>query len=780
MHKGSEKYSIRRVILATAVTLLFSLPYLLCLPRVLFDKPVCALLESSDGTLMGARIAADGQWRFPAVESIPEKFAKCIITYEDKRFKWHPGVDPLAVGRAIRLNASTGEVRSGASTLTMQTIRLSRGAKERTIKEKIIEALLATRLEIRCNKKEILAIYASNAPFGGNVVGLEAAAWRYFGRSADDLSWAESATLAVLPNAPALIHPGRNRDKLLAKRDFLLDKLLDNGAIDSTEWLLAKDELLPQKPFPMPDIAHHYLETLRKEGGDRRYACNIDIGLQTRAEEILSRQVKLFESNNVYNISALVLDVKSGKPLIYCGNTRETSAQSGQHGDGHGRSVDVIRSPRSSGSTLKPMLYAALLDEGEILPTTLISDIPFHFKDFTPSNFNHTFDGAVPAYSVIQRSLNVPSVRMLYDFGVQKFIFLLQKMGFSTITRGEDDYGLSLILGGAEVTLWDLASAYRDMAYELNEVAEHPSRKSDYPLSAASIWCTFDALLGVARPEEEGDWTAFNSSRSIAWKTGTSYGNRDAWSIGVTPEYVVAVWAGNCNGVGRPLLTGVGYAAPVMFDILSILPPTSSFEIPEAQMEYLPVCHLSGHPLSDACLLSEEDPVADTILVPRTVQHPEVCPYHKIVHLSENGEYQVNSNCCSVSQMKSISWFVLPPAQEWYYMRSHSGYRQLPPLHPLYYSGGSAEGVKAIEILYPQSGMVLATPVSLDSKSQGIIFSAAHNDPEAVIYWHLDDKYLGRTSGGEHKMAAVPQSGPHALTVVDAVGNSAVVRFTVK
>jgi penicillin-binding protein 1C len=780
MKKGNEKTTIKTVLLATAMTVVFSLPYLLCLPRNLFDSPVCAVLESSDGTLMGARIAADGQWRFPAVKEVPEKFAKCIITYEDKRFKWHPGVDPLAIGRAIKLNAGAGEVRSGASTLTMQTIRLSRGAKRRTIKEKLIEAIQATRLELRCSKKEILALYASNAPFGGNVVGLEAASWRYFGRSAEELSWSESATLAVLPNAPALIHPGKNRDKLLEKRNFLLDKLFSNGTIDSTECMLAKDEDLPQKPFPMPDISHHYLETLRKEGGDRRYGSSIDIGLQRRAEELLSRHVKVFETNNVYNIAALVLDVRSGKPVVYCGNTWNPSTDAGEKSDGHGRSVDVVRAPRSSGSTLKPLLYAALLDEGEILPTTLISDIPFHFKDFTPNNFNHTFDGAVPAYSVIQRSLNVPSVRMLYDYGVQKFIFLLQKIGFSTITRGEDDYGLSLILGGAEVKLWDLAAAYRNMAFELTDFAVHPSRKSDFPLSAAAIWCTFDALQGVSRPEEEGDWASFNSSRNVAWKTGTSYGNRDAWSVGVTPEYVVAVWVGNCDGVGRPLLTGVGYAAPVMFDILSTLPPTSSFEIPEAQMEYVPVCHLSGHPLSEACLMSEEEPVADTILAPRAVQRPDACPYHKIVHLSEDGAYQVNSDCYSVSQMKNVSWFVLPPAQEWYYMRTHSDYRQLPPLHPLYYSGNAAEGAKAIEILYPQNGMSVAAPVSLDSKRQGVVFAAAHNDPDAVIYWHLDDNYLGSTSSGEHKILVVPESGPHTLTIVDAVGNSAVVRFTVK
>ena len=251
------------ILLLCAIFAGLTLIALLLRPGDLFDDPVCAVLESRDGKLLGARIAADGQWRFPAADVIPEKFATCIVTFEDKRFWHHPGVDPLAIARALRLNSSRGEIRSGASTLTMQTIRLSRGNPPRTIPEKLLEMVLALRLEAYCSKDEILALYAAHAPFGGNVVGLEAAAWRYFGRPADELSWAESATLAVLPNAPALIHPGSRRDALLAKRNFLLDKLCAIGVIDSLECDLAKDEPLPDKPWPLPEIAYHYLETLR-------------------------------------------------------------------------------------------------------------------------------------------------------------------------------------------------------------------------------------------------------------------------------------------------------------------------------------------------------------------------------------------------------------------------------------------------------------------------------------------------------------------------------------
>lgn len=743
-------------------------------PGKLFDAPVCAVLESSDGHLLGARIAADGQWRFPASESVPEKFAKAIVCYEDKRFYSHPGIDMAAVARAVSLNLRRREIVSGASTITMQTIRLSRGGKMRTLGEKLIEAALALRLELFCSKEEILALYASNAPFGGNVVGLDAAAWRYFSRSASQLSWAESAMLAVLPNSPSLIHLGKNRDALLAKRNFLLDKLFLSGVIDGEECLLAKDEPLPGEPRPMPNIAYHYLETLRKDGGDKLYKSHIDLGLQENVESVALRHSKMFESNGVSNLAIVVMDVSSGEVISYCGNVSSNTSPKG------GNDVDIAASPRSSGSTLKPFLYAAMLDEGMILPTQLLPDIPFYYKDFTPNNFNNTFDGAVPAYSVIQRSLNVPSVRMLQEFGIEQFIKVLQGIGFTTITRGAEIYGLSLILGGAEITLTDLAKAYCGCAAHLNGFAEARVEENGV-ISAAAIWSTFEVLSDVNRPEEENNWKYFNSSRKVAWKTGTSHGNRDAWSVGVTPEYVVAVWAGNCDGEGRPHLTGIGYAAPLMFDVFNCLPRTSWFDVPEMGLEEVVVCRQSGYPISENCLhessVYASEVGADTLLVPVAPHRPEPCSLHKIVHLSEDERYIVNSDCYPVSKMRSVSWFVLPPSQEWYYMRTHGDYKKLPPLHPNYVGNSDGLSRSVIEIIYPQPGMMVAAPVALDSKSQGVIFTAAHSDPDAVLFWHIDDHYLGTTLHGEHKVKVIPEKGSHRLTVVDGNGNSASVRF---
>ena len=819
--------------------------YLFCLPANLFKSPVSAVLTDKDGVLLGARISADGQWHFPPADAVPEKFAKCIVTYEDKRFWWHPGVDFLSIGRAVRQNISRNEVVSGASTITMQVIRLSRPDAPRSVPEKLLEAVMATRLEMRCRKKEILLLYASNAPFGGNVVGIEAAAWRYFGRPADELSWAESAMLAVLPNSPALIHPGRNRQRLLEKRNFLLDKLCANGTIDETECELAKDEPLPERPLPMPDKAYHLLERLRAEGGDKTYVCSVDAALQDRVNAIARSWFPVYHSNMVDNMGILVRSVKTGEVLAYYGNNM------GLAGGLRGASVDMIPAARSSGSTLKPLLYAAMLQDGSILPGTLIKDTPYNYNNFAPHNFNRTFDGAVPASEVISRSLNVPSVRMLEQYGAPRFLELLQQMGFHTITRDADHYGLSLILGGAEITLEDLVGAYCDMARELtadpdSETADvagdeapvryapsglslpssmGPSRSRGHGrprrpephhqttserrsssgftersdeggvggnaprplgvqgdnlsnartspslLSRAATWLTFEALAKANRPEEEASWMGLSSGRKVAWKTGTSWGNRDAWSVGVTPDYVVGVWVGNSDGEGRAQMTGVGYAAPVMFDVFAALPPTRWFRMPMEEMVPLVVCRQSGLPASRIC------PDRDTVWVPDIEKRPDECRYHRVVHLDARGSMQVNSSCYPVEKMVEKVWFVLPPAMEWYYMKNHLDYRPLPPKHPDFDS--ASENGNPIEIIYPQQGITVVTTIGLDGREQGVVVRAAHRDPSALLYWHLDDDYLG-TTRGEHDLLVHPEPGKHVLVAMDANGSSRAVQFIVK
>ena len=788
-----NKYSLQLVF--CALILWICLMHL-WIPKPLISKPYSTLLYTAETSgrevLLGARIASDGQWRFPSGSEVPEKFAVCLTQYEDKRFWYHPGVDPFALMRAVQLNLTQSRVVSGGSTLTMQLARIAQGNQSRTVGQKVIEMLWALYLECSYSKVEILRMYASNAPFGGNVVGIEAAAWRYFGREAKDLSWAEQATLAVLPNSPALIHPGRNRAELKQKRDKLLLRLYEKHILDKTEYELACMEALPEKPLPLPNEAPHLLERLAIEKQENRIHTTVDPTLQQQVQRLVNRYVADYRSNHIYNAAALVADVESGKILAYVGNVTDQNMTTG-----HGYQVDVITSPRSTGSVLKPFLYAAMLNDGLILPGTLIADTPLNINGFTPQNFNKTFYGAVPAHVAIERSLNVPLVRMLSQYNTGRFMSLLKRLGMTTLRFSEDHYGASLILGGAEGSLWDLSGMYASLARMLSHYRSYNGRydRSDihpltpYPieekkpirsvtdtrladeslLSYASLWFMFEAMSGLNRPEEEADWQQFSSMKQVAWKTGTSYGGRDAWAIGVTPRYVVGVWVGNATGEGRSGLTGVAYAAPILFDIYSLLPHVPWFDQPYDELEEVAVCRQSGHKASAIC-----DEV-DTVYIPRTGIATAVCPYHRIVHLSQDGQYRVNSSCESVSRMQERSWFVLPPAQAYYYKNYHVEYQALPPLKP----GCEEDQSRQIAILYPEHQAVLYLPKGFSGEREKVVMRATHARSDATLYWHLDDVYLGETRQ-IHQMACLIEPGNHILTLLDEDGNRRSILFEVR
>lgn len=761
-------------------------------PRTLFPEACSTLLYSSDGQLLGARIAPDGQWRFPPADTLPDKFVTCLLTYEDKRFYQHPGVDPTAIARAMRTNLSRGKIVSGGSTITMQLARIARGNRNRTLYEKMIETGYALLLETACDKHEILNLYASHAPFGGNVVGIETAAWRYFGRSAADLSWAESATLAVLPNSPALIHPGRNRARLKTKRDKLLTVLKEKGILDETEYELSLLEPLPEAPIPLPDEAPHLLERLAADAPGTRITTSVNRMLQRQAQEIVNRYARDYASNHIHNLAALIANAETGEVLAYAGNvTFKADARKGNQ-------VDIITSPRSTGSILKPFLYAAMLHDGQLLPGTLVPDVPLNLNGFSPQNYNKTFYGAVPAHRAIERSLNVPLVRMLSTYNTGRFMSLLKKMGMTTLRFSEEHYGASLILGGAEGTLWDLTGMYASLARTLAHYriyngrynpgrysSAHPfsglsdrstpgsvadKRLTDKPLlSAASIWFTFEAMSALNRPEEEADWQQFGSMKQVAWKTGTSYGGRDAWAIGTTSRYTVGVWVGNASGEGRPGLTGVGNAAPVLFDLFSLLPGSGWFDMPYDELLPTAVCHLSGHKASAICNR------VDTLYMPRSADKTEVCPYHRLVHLSEDGRFRVNSSCESVDRMIACPWFVLPPSEEYYYRNYHIDYVPLPPVKP----GCGEDRNRQIELIYPEPGAILYLPKGFSDKREQFVFKAAHARPDAILYWHLDETYIGETTD-HHQISSSASPGKHRLTLIDNQGNRKTISFEVK
>lgn len=743
--------------------------YIFCLPRHLFHVPYSTVVTDWNEELLGARIASDGQWRFPPRNTTPEKIKECLITFEDKHFYHHWGVNPFAIGRAFYQNVKNKRIVSGGSTLTMQTIRLARN-ESRTFREKLIEMIWATRLEFRASKEEILSMYISHAPFGGNVVGLDAAAWRYFGHSADDLSWAESAMLAVLPNAPAMIHLSKGRKTLLDKRNRLLKQLLEKKTIDSSTYELAISEPLPDEPHPLPHIAPYLVSRFYQERNGEYSRSTINKGIQTQVEDLAERWSNEFGRSDIRNLAILVIDIPSNQVVAYCGNVHFDRKQGGNQ-------VDVIQAPRSTGSILKPFLYYAMLQEGSLLPDMLLPDVPVNINGFTPQNFSMQFEGAVPASEALARSLNIPAVTMLQRYGVPKFHSFLQQIGLKTINRSSSHYGLSLILGGAEATLWDVTNAYAMMGRSLLQLPQRscslllPTSRiteSTDPFQPGAVWQTFDALKEVNRPEEI-DWKSIPSMQTIAWKTGTSYGFRDAWAVGVTPRYAVGVWVGNATGEGKPGLVGAQTAGPVLFDIFNLLPSSSWFTRPVGIFVEAEVCRKSGHLKGRFC---DE---TDTLLVLPAGLRTEACPYHHLVTLSADESQRIYENCANTEPTLRKSWFTLPPVWEWYYKQHHPEYKPLPPFK----AGCGEDTFQPMQFIYPPMNARIKLPKQLDGSKGFLTVELAHNNPNATVFWHLDETYQAQTQDF-HKISLQPAAGKHSLTAVDGEGNTISTTFFVE
>jgi penicillin-binding protein 1C len=769
-----QRFIKHKVKFLVAVSLLVA--YYFSLPKQLFNDPTSTVIESTEGLLLGAKIASDGQWRFPQINEVPEKFMTCLIQFEDAYFYKHPGFNPVSIYKALKDNMQAGTIKRGGSTITQQVIRLSRKNPQRTYFEKVKELILATRLEFRHSKKEILALYASNAPFGGNVVGLDVAAWRYFGSFPEELSWAESATLAVLPNTPSLIFPGRNQERLLVKRNRLLKKLFEMELIDETTYKLSIAESLPQKPFGIPQIAPHLLQKVSKEYSGQRIQTSVQYYLQNSVNKVVKQHNAILSQNEIHNLAVLVLDIETRKVLSYVGNAPTTKE--------HQKDVDIIDKPRSTGSIMKPFLHASLLDAGAILPQTLIADVPTKIGNYEPRNFNEEFEGAVKADEALYRSLNVPAVRSLNEFGLDRFYHYLKLLKLKDIRFSANHYGLSLILGGAESNLWDLTKSYAGMVgtinhfnqsngkYYTNEFQEPSFMKKGEPdfgtvsfertiFDAGSNYLTFEALKNVKRPEMEENWEFYSNALDVSWKTGTSFGFRDAWAIGVTRKYVVGVWVGNADGEGRPGLTGVNTAAPVMFDVFKKLPQVEWLEAPLNAMESIEICSKSGYRAGQYCEETEDSLVQSSGL--KTAS----CPFHFVVHTTKDQLYQVNSSCESVENMSHFSWFVLPPLMEYYFKQKNPFYKTLPEFKP---NCMSIEQEK-MAFISLEENEVISLVTDIDSKRNGLVIKIAHSNPKSKLFWYMNSTYIGTTKEF-HEMEVFPKNPEVKITVLDQEGST--------
>jgi penicillin-binding protein 1C len=413
----------------------------------------------------------------------------------------------------------------------------------------------------------------------------------------------------------------------------------------------------------------------------------------------------------------------------------------------------------------------------------LLPDVPTHYDGFAPENFDRQYRGAVRADEALAASLNIPAVRMLKTYGVARFADVLRGAGMSTLTRPADDYGLTLILGGAEGNLWDICAMYSSLAdiaragpadvaprfHELTVLANTPAKsRGPSPIGAGAAWLTLHALLEVPRPGEESHWKSFASSRRIAWKTGTSVGLRDGWAAGSTSRHTVAVWVGNASGEGRPGLTGSAMAAPLMFGLFNSLAASDWFEMPMHALKRIETCANDG-------FLANGDCTPESTWMPRDSHFDALSPHNLEVRLESTRRFRVDGDCESPSAMIHATWFVLPPAEEYYYRRAHAEYRPLPPARA---DCQGNSGRPALALLYPDPNSKVLIPQELDGHRGRTVFEAVHRRRDATIYWHLDDRYLGETHTF-HQQSLDIDPGEHILTVVDDEGERVARRFQV-
>jgi penicillin-binding protein 1C len=749
--------------------------FFLLIPLPRFPVDYSAVVLDANGEILHVFLNKNQQWCMPPDPSfkIPGKLQAAVLEYEDRWFRWHPGVNPAAAVRALAQNAKSGDVRSGASTITMQVARLAR-SKARTLPNKILEMLQALKLEALHSKKWILQSYLDHAPYGRNVVGVRAASLRYYGKTPERLSWAEAATLAVLPNGPGLIAPGVRTDLLKKKRDRLLLRLVHEKLIDEDTYALSLIEPIPAESRPFAGLAPHLARRLHSSAGDGRFifATTIRKDIQARVESLVAAHSQRMRELGIRNAAALVVETATGKVRAYVGSQDFFDFR------GQGQ-VDGLTAPRSPGSLLKPFLYAMAMDQGILLPQTRVKDVPTYYGAFSPANASQKYDGLVTVKDALIRSLNVPAVRILHTMGVDPFHHFLKAAGVKTLFRSAEEYGLPLVLGGAEVTAWDMAVLFRGLGNGgrflplniLEDSADRDDSSGASPLiSPGASYLTLTMLKELKRPEAEIYWDRYQNQWPIAWKTGTSYGQRDAWAAGVSPQWTLVVWVGNFDGEENANISGAPCAGTLLFTIYNSLPKNNRdgwFSAPVHDLDAARLCLESGYLAGPLCEKTQ------TVEAPRYMKPLRLCPYHQKLFLSEDGRFQVCSACWEVGKVRETVRLVFPADVVQYLRESGKPVADLPGHKP---TCTAQKAEDALEILYPTDDARLWIPRDLDGRLEKVTFRAAHREKEMLLYWYLDDVFVG-TSRNRHAKSLLLTFGAHTLEIIDENGNRARVNF---
>ncbi len=752
--------------------ILFSLILFFQLADVIFplhyQKNYSTTVEAEDGTVLYAFLSNDDKWRmFTKLDEITPRLQKTIIYKEDRWFYWHFGFNPVAIGRALINNTIKHHRTSGASTITMQVARLLE-PKQRTYGSKLIELFRAVQLEWHFSKKEILQLYLNLVPYGSNIEGIKSASYLYFGKNPSQLSLAEVTALSIIPNRPTSLALGKNNDYIQHERNRWLKRFQKDHLFPDEVIRDALDEPLLAFRHEAPKYAPHFCLRLKmKYPTQPIIATHLHYNMQLDVEDMVKNYAQTLAFKDIHNISVIVLDNRNHEVVAYVGSPDfNNNTIAGQ--------VDGVKSVRSPGSTLKPLIYGLAFDKGICTPKTILTDVPVNFAGYAPENYDENYRGKVTVADALAQSLNIPAVKTLDAVQVPDFTDALEDMNFAQIKKDKNKLGLSAALGGCGVRLEELAGMYSIFANEGKFFA--PSYlKTDTPtkpvkiLSPEATYMIAEILTKLRRYDLPNRAESVLNLPKIAWKTGTSYGRRDAWSIGFNGNYTVGVWTGNFDGKGVPELTGADIATPLLLQIFNTIDKkTNSDWIKKPKgMLYRLVCSESGMIPQDFC----DSKVIDEY-IPGVSQY-KPCQHMKKVWVSADSSISYCSFCLPESRYIEKYYPNYAPELLAYFENNHIPYPKIPPHNPACKRVWQDE---ALHIVKPTDGLTYY--VDTKNKQQLELLSQASGDV-ATVSWFVNGQFMGTTDKTQ-ALFITPQAGDLKITCTDDKGRSVKVTITCK
>jgi penicillin-binding protein 1C len=744
--------------------------------------PYSQLILSEEGKVLNVFLSKDDKWRMKTeLAEITAELEKAFIEKEDRYFYYHLGINPLAIVRAVFNNIIKAKKTSGASTITMQVARLL-APKERTYWNKMTEMFRAVQLEIMFSKKEILALYLNLVPYGGNVEGIKSASLLYFNRLPDKLSLAQITALAIIPNRPTSLALGRHNDVIEKERNKWLNRFKENKVFDNQQIEDALLEPIEAKRLDAPTLAPHFAGYLHQQMPTVDIVkTTIKADIQNKVEDITYSYTRKLKGFNIHNAAVIVLDNKTRNIIAYLGSPDFADHE-------HSGQVDNARAYRSPGSALKPLIYGLAFDEGVVTTKSVINDLPVDFSGYAPENYNRTFNGSVSVEVALANSLNIPAVKLLDQIGVKNFIQLLKKAQFQEIIKKDKNLGLSIALGGCGVSLFEMSALYCAFANqgvyeELKMVSADTNNRENirhFPegaqanaakrlISSASAYMLTEILTQVERPEMPSDYEHNPHIPKIAWKTGTSYGRRDAWSIGYNSKYTVAVWIGNASGVGSPELVGAGVATPLLFKLFNVIDynaPLDWFFMPDELKSRL-VCTTTGDLPSDFCESTTSD-----YFIP-TISHTRRCEHLKYVFVSPDEKMSYCAECLPENGFKRKLYPNHSPEMVAFYESNQMNIEKIPTHNPL--CTKFLEGSPP-KIVSPIDGREYLT---IDEEPIELMLNCNVANDVKKVFWYVNNKFHQATKPME-KVFFKPVRGEVKISCSDDKGRNTDIKIVVK